>query len=35
VGDPAAYRHKFVNDYVRGPKESPLVESRQVISVVR
>lgn len=35
VGDPEAYRHRYVNDYVRGPKTGPLVESQQVVVLAR
>jgi hypothetical protein len=35
VGDPAAYRHRYVNNYVRGPKEVDFIPSRQVISISR
>jgi hypothetical protein len=35
VGDPAAYRHRYVNNYVRGPKDAEFVPSAQVISVSR
>lgn len=35
VGDPEAYRHRYVNDYIRGPKETPMVESQQVITLVK
>jgi len=35
VGDPAAYRHRYVNNYVRGGKELDFVPSRQVISIAR
>lgn len=35
VGDPEAYRYRYVNDYIRGPKESPMVESQQVVTLSR
>lgn len=35
VGDPAAYRHKYVNDYIRGPKTEEFVASQQVITIAR
>lgn len=33
VGDPGAYRYRYVNSFVRGPKDTPLIESNQVIVV--
>lgn len=33
VGTPSAYRYRFVNDYVRGPRSTPLVESSRVITL--
>lgn len=35
VGDPQAYRYSYVNDYVRGPKSSPVIESQQVITLAK
>lgn len=35
TGDPGAYRHRYVNDYIRGPQGSEFVESTQVISISR
>jgi len=35
VGNPAAYRHRYVNNYIRGGKEFDFVPSRQVISIAR
>lgn len=35
VGDPEAYRYKYVDDYVRGPKETSFIESTRVITVKR
>jgi hypothetical protein len=35
VGDPEAYRHKFVNDYVRGPKSESFVDSTRVVTLAR
>lgn len=35
VGDAEAYRYSYVNDYIRGPKESPTVESTQVITLAQ
>lgn len=35
VGDPAAYRHRYVNDYVRGPKGERVIESQRVVTLAR
>jgi hypothetical protein len=35
VGDPGAYRYKYVNDYVRGPKSAPLIDSTKVVTLAR
>lgn len=35
VGDPGAYRYKYVHDYVRGPKGTPFIDSTRVITVKR
>jgi hypothetical protein len=35
VGNPDAYRYKYVEDYVRGPKGTPFIDSTRVITVKR